>query len=233
MEAAGRRPLHAGKCDPAGDSSLGYVVAHTLPPELPVKIVDVTSSARVHFWRNRATENALRSSLVVLHHAERWEEHFRFATCNATGQRGADRAPQMRCIPVMEHVLQNTQTRQHGHLFCGGPRRRGKAAGKAAGKAVGNAAGRSRLQGRRAEVHIPPRRAREHPGHAYFASRFANWTWCETKGTFRKVPSLKLRDAASFCGASEPAVLRGCRAGFASSGGLHIAGATEQADWDG
>jgi len=222
-EAAGRRPLYVGKCDPAGDSSLGYVVAHTLPPELPIKIVDVTSSARVHFWRMKATPNALRSSLVVMHHAEKWEEHFRYATCNATGQRGADRAPQMRCIPVIEHIVHATQTQQFGHLFRGGAQRRGKASSR------GKAAGRSRLQGRRVEaVHIPPRKVREHPGHAYFASHFANWTWCETKGKFDTVPGLQLRDAPSFCGASEPAVLRGCRVGFASSGELRIAGATEQ-----
>lgn len=215
-EAAGRRPLTAGKCDPAGDSSLGYVVAHTLPPELPVKIVDVTSSARVHFWRQRRTEVALRSTLVVLHHAEKWDEHFRFATCNATGQRGADRAPQMRCIPVMEHVVHATKTQQYGHLFRGGAHRRGKATG------------RSRQQGRRVEaVQHSPRKVRPHLGYAYFASHFVNWTWCETKGTFQKLPGLQLRDAASFCGASEPAVLRSCRVGFAPSDDLRISGATE------
>ena len=70
-EDAGRRPLLRGKCDPAGDATLGYVVAHVLPQAEGVTVVDVTSTARVHFWRARASAVALRSTLGVMHHAER------------------------------------------------------------------------------------------------------------------------------------------------------------------
>ena len=74
-EAEGRLPLSRGKCDPAGDASLGYVIAHVLPHEEGVTVVDVTSTARVHFWRSRASATALRSTLAVMHHAEKWREH--------------------------------------------------------------------------------------------------------------------------------------------------------------
>lgn len=104
LEATGRRPRRVGKCDPAGDSALGYLIAHELPRDLNVKVVDVTSTARVHFWRNKATATALRSSLVLMHAAAQWVDHFQFATCNAADQHGVDRAPEFRCMPVLNHV---------------------------------------------------------------------------------------------------------------------------------
>eukprot|EP00966_Prymnesium_polylepis_P098174 2273871-Prymnesium_polylepis.1 len=58
------------KCSPATDSGLGYILTQ-LAAGTPITYVDLTSSARVHFWRTRATEAALRAgSLVILHGAK-------------------------------------------------------------------------------------------------------------------------------------------------------------------
>ena len=59
---------------------------------------------------------------------------------------------------------------------------------------------------------------------AYFTSHFGNWTWCERKEAWRRLPGLVLRNT-SLCAASGAALLRSCEAGFAPSAELRIAGA--------
>ena len=59
---------------------------------------------------------------------------------------------------------------------------------------------------------------------AYFTSHFGNWTWCERKEAWRRLPGLVLRNT-SLCAASGAALLRSCEVGFAPSAELRIAGA--------
>lgn len=66
------------KCAPEPDAGMGYLLAQL---QLPLRWVDVSSSARVHFRRTRTTERALGSSLSIMHGAKDWETHFRFAAC--------------------------------------------------------------------------------------------------------------------------------------------------------
>ena len=59
---------------------------------------------------------------------------------------------------------------------------------------------------------------------AYFTRHFGNWTWCERREAWRRLPGLVLRNT-SLCAASGAALLRSCEAGFAPSAELRIAGA--------
>jgi hypothetical protein len=61
-------------------SFIRYVLAH-LPAEVPLTTVDLTSAQRVHFWKSRATADALRKGLSILHKAINWTEHFAWAGC--------------------------------------------------------------------------------------------------------------------------------------------------------
>ena len=83
---SGRRPHQKGKCDPAGDGSLGHAIANLRDVRDPVALIDLTSTERVHFWRSRATYAHLRDSLSVLHGAHTWADTFQWATCVATAQ---------------------------------------------------------------------------------------------------------------------------------------------------
>ena len=48
---------------------------------MPLTFVDLSSSERVHFWRTRATEEALSRAISILHGAKDWETHAAFAAC--------------------------------------------------------------------------------------------------------------------------------------------------------
>ena len=66
------------KCTPQGDAGAGYLLAQT---RVPIKWVDTTSGARIHFWRAKRTGQQLEQSLVLMHGAQRWEEHFKWGAC--------------------------------------------------------------------------------------------------------------------------------------------------------
>ena len=68
------------KCDPEPDAGLGYLLAQ-LPASTPLTTVDLTSAARIHFWRTRGTQDALHHGLSMLHGAKNWTEHFAWAAC--------------------------------------------------------------------------------------------------------------------------------------------------------
>ena len=66
---------------PATDSGLGYILA-SLSPATPIAYVDISSTARVHFWRSRSSEKFLRAgNLVIMHGAKDWADHFAWAAC--------------------------------------------------------------------------------------------------------------------------------------------------------
>jgi hypothetical protein len=73
------------KCAPEPDSGLGYLLAQL---HHPLTFVDVSSSARMHFWRTRTTARALADSLAILHGAKEWEPHFRWAACTLSQTNG-------------------------------------------------------------------------------------------------------------------------------------------------
>ena len=209
-----------------------------------VTVVDVTSTARVHFWRLRASGAALRSSLAVMHHAETWREHFGWALCIATGgaepdppphsgglqplptkpRRGGRGLRQRRRLQAAAGLRPMDKAPNHRcmsvlrHLSHSAEQEEKKLLRPLRG---GRPAGRL---GRRLQ---PVRELA--PQEAYFASHFRNWTWCEARGTFRKTPGLVLRNRSA-CGASEDALLRSCQAGWAPSAELSITG-SELGPW--
>ena len=69
------------KCMPATDGGLGYILV-SLSPATPIAYVDISSTARVHFWRSRSSEKFLRAgNLVIMHGAKDWADHFAWAAC--------------------------------------------------------------------------------------------------------------------------------------------------------
>ena len=116
------------KCDPEPDSGLGYILAH-VPAEVPLTTVDLTSAQRVHFWRTRATEQALHNGLSILHAAKNWSDHFAWAACEVSrlhargnltsrGHRCYRGYPQLshachssgRCPPHFDPILSQSRT---------------------------------------------------------------------------------------------------------------------------
>ena len=65
------------RCDPEPDSGLGYLIASA---RQPLTYVDLTSTARTHFWQTKGTEAALNRSLVILHGQKQWPQQ-RWAAC--------------------------------------------------------------------------------------------------------------------------------------------------------
>lgn len=80
------RAVHR-KCSPATDSGLGYILflatrsAAVAPLRRPLKFVDLSSTERIHFWRNGNTPKNLKGPLAMLHGAKVWDDHHRFFAC--------------------------------------------------------------------------------------------------------------------------------------------------------
>ena len=204
---SGRRPHQKGKCDPAGDGSLGHAIANLRDVRDPVALIDLTSTERVHFWRSRATYAHLRDSLSVLHGAHTWADTFQWATCVATAQDEPtqlalqptpsptdrkpriamrpfsleDRAPKLQCMPL--------PAKQHNFP-------------------EGSTLTASRKHG----LNVSAFRT---IGDGYFAREYRDWLWCARSG-FQALPTPRapLRDGRRLCNETSAAVLEQCAAGF-------------------
>ena len=94
------RKAPSRKCAPEPDSGLGYLLAQL---DSPLTFVDVSSTARMHFWRTRATARALADSLAIMHGAKEWEPHFRWAACTLARTNGrTERSRATKCGPQGE-----------------------------------------------------------------------------------------------------------------------------------